>query len=199
LKKKEDSVDVGTDYEHQRAKDYLTQQHLNKNKNDYIQTFLQGLTPTESTDYSLWKAIKKIKQVKKPSPWLRTSQGTWARSNAEKAHAFAEHLANVLQPHPSENEHEAEEALTQLLEIPYQLQPLINRLKRAENQAIINSLNPKKSSGYDLIARKILKELPIIGIKGLTQLFNAVLLEVYFPAEWKVAQIILILKPRKPS
>jgi hypothetical protein len=28
-------------------------QLLNKNKNDCIQTFLQGLTPTESTDYSL--------------------------------------------------------------------------------------------------------------------------------------------------
>jgi hypothetical protein len=39
---------------------------------------------------------------------------------------------------------------------------------------IINSLNPKKSSGYDLITGKILKELPIVGIKYLTQLFNAV-------------------------
>jgi hypothetical protein len=41
--------------------------------------------------------------------------------------------------------------------------------------------------------------LPIIGIKYLTQLFNAVLLKRYFPAQWKVAQIILILKPGKPN
>jgi hypothetical protein len=68
--------------------------------------FLQGLTPTKSNDYSLWKATKKIKQVKKPSPPLRTSQGTWARSNVEKAHAFAERLA-----------------LIQLLETPHQLEP----------------------------------------------------------------------------
>jgi hypothetical protein len=40
--------------------------------------------------------------------------------------------------------------------------------------------------------------LPIIGIKYLTQLFNAVLLKGYFLAQWKVAQIILILKPRQP-
>jgi hypothetical protein len=40
--------------------------------------------------------------------------------------------------------------------------------------------------------------LPIIGIKYLTQLFNAVLLKEYFPAQWKVAQIILILNPGKP-
>jgi hypothetical protein len=94
-------------------------QLLNNNKNDCIQTFLQGLTPTESTDYSMWKVTKKIKQVKKSSPPLRTSRGTWARSNVKKAHTFTEHLAKVFQPHPSENE--PEEALTQLLETPYQL------------------------------------------------------------------------------
>jgi hypothetical protein len=49
---------------------------LNNNKNDCIQTFLHGFTPTESTDYCLWKATNKIKQVKKAFPPLRTSQGT---------------------------------------------------------------------------------------------------------------------------
>jgi hypothetical protein len=39
--------------------------------------------------------------------------------------------------------------------------------------------------------------LPTIGIKYFTQFFNAVLLKGYFPAQWKVAQII-ILKPGKP-
>jgi hypothetical protein len=141
---------------------------------------------------------KKIKQVKKPSPPLRTSQGTWARSNVKKAHAFAKHLASVFQLHPLENQPEEEEALMQLLETHYQQEPPINRLKRAEVQEVINSLNPKKSSGYDLITGKILKELPTIRIKYLTQLFNAVLLKGYFPAQWKVAQIILILKPGKP-
>jgi hypothetical protein len=57
---------------------------------------------------------------------------------------------------------------------------------------------PKKSSGYDLITGKILKELHFIEIKYLTHLFNAVLLKGFFPAQWKVAQIILILKPGKP-
>jgi hypothetical protein len=37
---------------------------------------------------------KKLKHVKKPS-LLRTSQGTWARINVKKAHAFAKHLADV--------------------------------------------------------------------------------------------------------
>jgi hypothetical protein len=40
--------------------------------------------------------------------------------------------------------------------------------------------------------------LPIVGIKYLTQLFNAVLQKGYFQAQWKVAQVILILMPGKP-
>jgi hypothetical protein len=83
---------------------------------------------------------------------------------------------------------------------PYQLKPPLNHLKRAEVQEVTNSLNPEKSSGYDLITGKILKELPIIEIKYLTQLFTAVLLKGHwFPAQWKVTQIILILKPGKPN
>jgi hypothetical protein len=66
---------------------------------------------TNRIHYSLWKATEEIRQVKKPSPQLRTSQGTWARSNVRKAHTFDEHLANIFQPHPSENEPEEEEAL----------------------------------------------------------------------------------------
>jgi hypothetical protein len=129
----------------------------------------------------VWKATKKIKHVKKPSPPLRASQGTWARSNVKMAHAFDEHLA-----------------LIHLLVTPHQLEPPINRLKRAEVKEVINSLNPKKSLGYDLITGKILKELLIIGVTYLTKLFNAILFKGYFPAEWKVPQIILILKPGKP-
>jgi hypothetical protein len=37
------------------------------------------------------------------SPPIRTTQGIWARSNVEKAHAFAKHLAQVFQPYPTEN------------------------------------------------------------------------------------------------
>jgi hypothetical protein len=68
---------------------------LHDNKNYCIQTFLPGLTPTKSTDYSVWKATKKLRHVKKPSPPLRTSQETWARSNVEKAHGFHKYLADV--------------------------------------------------------------------------------------------------------
>jgi hypothetical protein len=97
------------------------------------------------------KVTKKIKQITKSSPPLRTPRGTRARNNAEKAHAFAKHLEQVFQPHTFENTPEEEEYLIQLLETPYQLEPPIKRLKRTEVQEIINSPNPKKSPGYNPI------------------------------------------------
>jgi hypothetical protein len=74
-----------------------------------------------------------------------------------------------------------------LYQIPYQLEPPMKRFKRAEVQEVIRSLNPKKASSYELVTGKILKELPITGIKYLAQVLSAVLLKVYFQAEWKVA------------
>jgi hypothetical protein len=99
-------------------------------------------TPTESADYSLWKTAKK--KIKKPSPPRRTSQETWSGSNVEKAHVFAEHLAKICHPNPLENESKEEEALTQLLETPYQLESPINCLKRAKLHEDVNNLNTKK-------------------------------------------------------
>jgi hypothetical protein len=54
---------------------------------------------------------------------FEASQGTWPRRNVEKALTLAENLAYGFQQHPSENEPEEEQALIQLLEIPYQLEP----------------------------------------------------------------------------
>jgi hypothetical protein len=52
---------------------------------------------------------------------MRTSQGTWARSNIEKAHTSGEHLANVFQLRPLENQPEEEAALMYLLRPPTNL------------------------------------------------------------------------------
>jgi len=58
---------------------------------------------------------------------------------------------------------------------------------------------PLKSPGHDLITGRISKELPDIGIRAITQIFNSVLRTGYFPGQWKVSQIITILMPGKPA
>lgn len=57
----------------------------------------------------------------------------------------------------------------------------------------IDNLNPKKLHGYDEISPKILK-----AIIHLTHIHNAILRTEYIPEQWKRAQVIMLLKPRKP-
>jgi len=58
---------------------------------------------------------------------------------------------------------------------------------------------PQKTPGYDLIMNKVLKMLPETARKYITQLCNALLRRGFFSLEWKVAQIIMIQKLRKPT
>jgi hypothetical protein len=106
-------------------------------------------------------------------PPLQTTQGTWARTNIDKAQTFANHLASVFQPNPSNNSPEEEEPIISLLESPYQLEPPPQHFKQSEIQTVINHIFPKTSPGYELITGKILQELPLVAIKFITQLFNA--------------------------
>jgi hypothetical protein len=97
-----------------------------------------------------------MKTGQKTSPPLRTSKGTWARNNVEEAQSFNDHLEDVFSHIPQKMSAKMKKPLSNFLEAPYQLEPPINRHKGAEVQEVINSLNPIKSSGYDLITGKIL-------------------------------------------
>ena len=74
---------------------------LHNLKNEGIQDYLKGLTPTEVTDYSLWKASRKMKRPQHHTPPVRISHNTWARTDKQKSTALAEHLASAFQPFPS--------------------------------------------------------------------------------------------------
>jgi hypothetical protein len=74
----------------------------------------------------------------------------------------------------------------------------IMRLIIGEVTAVIfKYLNAKKDPGYDLIIGRILRELSKLNLTYFIQLFNSILTVGYFPSQWKVVQIIIILKPNK--
>jgi hypothetical protein len=75
---------------------------LHNLKNEGIQDYLKELTPNEATDYSLWKAIRKMKRPQHHIPPIRINHNIWARTDKQKATAFAEHLISVFQPFPSQ-------------------------------------------------------------------------------------------------
>ena len=64
----------------------LTQQlkrEIKELKNDPISAYLSELT-SDNTDYSLWKATKKIKRPVMQIPPVRETDGKWAGNNEQK-------------------------------------------------------------------------------------------------------------------
>lgn len=169
------------------------------NKDKGLETYLSNLSPCEATDYSLWKATRHLNGPTQRMPPIKMNNGHWARTNIEKANTFAAHLRNVFQPYASTDlAHDAE--IEQFLQTPHQMDHPIQKFSASEVRwTIKNKINARKAPGYDLITGKVLKELPNVAIKFITQLFNAVINREYYPRQWKVAQIILILKPGKPA
>lgn len=173
---------------------------LKNMKNESVQNYLENLSATQNTDYSLWKATSKLKRPTSNIPPIRKNDGTWARNDREKAETFAQHLVKVFTPFERNITQEEENVITSFLESPYQMSTPIKSIKIAEVEHIIQyQLNLKKAPGYDLITGKIIRELPHEGLKMITMLFNAIIRLGYFPTQWKVAQIILVPKPGKPA
>lgn len=69
-----------------------------------------------------------------------------------------------------------------------------NSIFRKEVLESVMSLKNKKCPGYDNITAQILKQLFKKGIMLITAIFNAILRTGRFPAQWKIAQIIMIPK-----
>jgi len=68
-----------------------------------IEAYLQEITDDASTDYSLWKATKRLKRRTMNIPTVRKQDRAWARNNKEKAENFAEHLEQTFKTKRREN------------------------------------------------------------------------------------------------
>ncbi|CAG4969687.1 unnamed protein product [Colias eurytheme] len=164
--------------------------------NNNLQEFLSNLTPSPDTDYSLWKATQKLNRPRKQIPPIRKANGMWARSDQEKATIFGEHLCNVFQPFPElRPEHSSE--IRSYLESADQMCPPLKYTSPSEVADEIRNLKDGKSPGFDSIDSVLLKNLPKKGIVAIVNIFNACLRMNYFPGHWKIAQIIMLLKPDK--
>lgn len=161
-------------------------------KEESISTYLRELTDDSSTEYSLWKATKRLKRPIMQIPPIRLEDNKWARNNEQKATRFANHLEKIFQPHEDQDEEfNLEEHQQDEHEIPSTSpKEVITEIKE--------NINPKKAPGFDLISGEILKQLPKKAIIKLTNLINAAFRLKYVPSLWKIAEVIMIPKPAKP-
>jgi hypothetical protein len=105
---------------------------------------------------------------------------TWTKENKEKAELFAEHLENTFTPNTSGD---VEDELDEVID--------------EETGIIRQQISPKKAPGYDLITGQILQRLPKKAIIKITQIINVTFRMRYICRIWKIAEVLMILKPGK--
>lgn len=164
---------------------------LSEDKNRSVQNYLESIGPSKENNYSLWKAVNKFKTPITNVPPLRRPNGSWARSDVEKALLFTDHLEKVFQPNPEAIEFQPSIVIPHIVNSPIKL--CFEEVKKAIR---INS-NPKKAPGQDKITGKMIQQLPDVAILLLTVIFNSILALGYYPKLWKISQIKMIPKPGK--
>jgi len=90
--------------------------------------------------------------------------------------AFAQHLASVFQPFPSQLSATEEETIMDELHVPHQMTLPIKKIRISEVKNVLkHKIHPKKAPGYDLDHGKVLQELSQKGLGAITQIYNAIL------------------------
>lgn len=170
----------------QRQRDKVSHDHLN------------SLGPTAKDDYSLWKTMRYVKSPQRTYPAISTpGGGAWLRTNEEKASAFSAHLSNTFVPHNTP----VDANWIEHVENAISSHPTSGRLRRVLHTEVVDEIvkiNVHKSPGPDRINGRMIKRFHFDAVLFMTRLFNAILKFGYFPAIWKRAEIIMIVKPGKP-
>jgi hypothetical protein len=190
----------------QRTRNKQDKTHLNRlthklrsalveTRNASFQRYTSRLTPD---DRSLWKATKTRRSPTITIPPIRRVDTSWARTDPEKAQAFAHYLETVFTPLPT-NDPDGEAEINDYLEASCQIGPPLKHISPKEIQQEINNTKPRKTPGYDLITGEILKHLTRKALAMLTAIFNSMLRLGSYPVQWKFAQVIMIHKSGKPD
>ena len=159
-------------------------------------TFEHYITTLSPSDNTLWKATKRLKRSQITIPPIRKPDGSWAKSDDDKAMAFAVHLRQVSTSHHIPTPTDAE--ISDFLDVSCQMSLPIKPFTTAEVVETLSHTNVRKAPSYDLISGTVLQELPPKAITFLTILYNSILRLSYYPLLWKFAQIIMVPKPGKP-
>jgi len=149
--------------------------------------YLENLNPTAETDYSLWKASRRVKRPFAQIQPIRNEDRTWARRSDETAATFARHLKRTFKPNDMQSDANLSVS-TQNTQ--YEKLKLLTPKEVAYE---IKHLDPKKTPGWDKITGKLLKELLKRGLVQLTNISNAILRLQYFPVSWKEATMLMKL------
>lgn len=169
-------------------------------KNEETANFLKSLNinVSKNDEHCLWNATKYIKRPIKRNIPIKDINGSWCRSDKNKADAYSNYLENIFQSFNFNSDADVKE-IEEFLCCPCQMDFPIPHIPPQEVQKEIVMLNNKKTPGYDRITATVAKSLPKKGILFLTLIFNSILRLQNFPNQWKYAEVIMVPKPSKPE
>ncbi len=169
----------------------ITKKLISKANNDEFANFLLSLGNTRDTNYSLYKVAKAARKPRMFIPPIRSSNGSWARTDLDKANILASHLAATFKPHDILSPLTPNPQPTEATQVDY-FAPM-------EIKSTVAKMSPYKAPGIDNISTRILKELPKKAFCRLAQIYNAITRLRHYPSTWKTAKIIPLIKPGKPA
>lgn len=149
-------------------------------------------------DLSLYQLAKCLKKKKKPIPPLKTSVGNFAFSDKEKADLLANNFLRSHQISQATTIHTnaVQDSVGAISRETFVLERW-EKISVRELTAAIKQLKVKTSPGHDDISNAIIKRIPAIGVKFLTDIYEACLKLSYFPRDWKIGKVVAIPKAGK--
>lgn len=164
--------------------------------------FNERLSTLLVQDNSVWTMTKALKNKKSIVPPLKTTSDNLAYSEQNKANVLGSsfHHSHLLTANMnSSHEPEVANSLEKIRNTSFQPNSgACSHCKADTVKRLIDSLNPKKAPGPDLISNGLLKKCPEILHKILSNIFNKCLDFSCFPTKWKEARVVAIAKPGKP-
>jgi hypothetical protein len=116
------------------------------------------------------------------------------KERRRKSRNICQTLTEVFTPHDNTCDPDVENKLANLNKRQEKLAAFtINEINH-----VIKRLHPHKAPGPDNITAQMIRELPTTGLKILQYILNATLRLEYWPTNYKLAKIIMVLKPAKP-
>lgn len=163
-------------------------------------TWDEKVRSLNTSDKSIWKmarALTKPRSVGTPS--LQTDNGL-LHSPTDKAELFADTLQNTFTPNQELGD---DRTTAQVNEGLFDLgnhhdgQPEAPTTTVEEVAGIITRLKERKAPGISGVTNTLLKQISYKTLLAIVILFNSILRLNTFPEAWKLAKIILLLKPGK--
>jgi hypothetical protein len=199
-----------------KTKDEIDKKHyyktrdllLNSLRNDRIEKLtavMSTLSAKKMQSAKVWNTVKKFhnKRTKQSYSGQLIYQNTIANNDQEKANLFARYFENeIFISKPDETPfHNQVNTQAELIKRKMKKKICLKKNKslpitEKEIKSILKQL-PNSSPGPDIIHNRSLKNYTKLLLIHLVKIFNAIVDIGHIPQEWKNANIILLLKPKK--